>query len=163
MKTSAVTNPDRKGPKNAGTTRTYLAGEVRSVQAVLKMLGYYGGLEDDDYGHLTTEAVRDYQAAQLYFPGLKADGDWGPATERHYEWTKRLQVALNRRPAVVKAGVLKVDGDFRAITRARVKADQAADLAAKGPYWKMGGRTADGIPGPLHCKALGIARHPGLD
>ncbi len=49
---------------------------TRVVQTILLDLGYDAGATDGDYGPLTTEAVRQFQADQ----GLAEDGDAGPIT-----------------------------------------------------------------------------------
>lgn len=51
-------------------------------------------------------AVKAYQRTN----GLLDDGDWGPVTERHYQFTRLLQSTLNGWKAV--SPKLRVDGDF---------------------------------------------------
>lgn len=142
--------PVRK--RNAAARRDYAAGEVAAIQRALAGMGYDVGPDDDDYGDRTARAVRSYQASQLYAPGLIADGDWGPRTQVHYSWVKGLQVALNR----WKGGNIRVDGDYRAVTRARV-----VDLMERNHGGAYKGHV-DGIPGPVFCGMLGHPTHPGL-
>lgn len=116
-----------------------------TIRARLRAMGYKKPA-------LLSTWVRNYQKGQRYKPGLAADGVWGPATEAHYKWVRRLQSAMkawkgNRDTAV--------DGDFGKFTAARVREIQQRNLggAYKGKV--------DGIPGPVFCKMLGIPPHPG--
>lgn len=135
--------------KNTNAHRNYKTGEVLRIQKVLKALGYYNGDLDDDYGPWTEAGVKAYQRAQL-FGGLVADGDWGPATEAHYQWVLVLQKAMNR----WKDYDIVVDGDYRIYTRNRVHdlMDRNHGGAYKG--------NVDDVPGPVFCKMLGIPTHP---
>lgn len=151
--------PPAPKKKNSAAHRTYNPGEVKAIQKALNAAGYDAGPEDDDYGNRTEDAVRDYQGAQLWPVGrqeLRADGDWGPGTQSHYEWTRRLQNALNQWKSVTPK--LNVDGDHRSQTRRAVGQIQRANL--KGAYRKAGGRMVDSQPGPVTCKMLSLPEHP---
>lgn len=153
------TPPKPAAKKDSAAHRTYNPGEVKAIQAALNRAGYDAGPEDDDYGNRTETAVRSYQDAQLWPLGnraLKADGDWGPGTQAHYEWTRRLQNALNRWASV--SPDLTVDGDHRSRTRRAVGQIQQANL--KGAYRKAGGRAVDSEPGPITCRMLNMPEHP---
>ena len=66
-------------PGSSSAQSTAIDPEDNSVSAIQKMLaklGYYSGAVDGDYGPVTMDAVRRYQAAN----GLYADGDAGPIT-----------------------------------------------------------------------------------
>lgn len=52
------------------------------------------------------EGVKRYQRAH----GLWPDGNWGPVTQRYFEWVKSLQRALNDWKAVQRAGRLPITG-----------------------------------------------------
>ena len=54
----------------------------------------------------TVEGVKRYQRAH----GLVDDGNWGPITQRYFEWVKSLQRALNKWKAVQRAGRLPITG-----------------------------------------------------
>lgn len=51
--------------------------DVRQLQGVLTLAGYYDGELDGSYGPKTTQAVTDFQTAN----GLETDGKAGPATQ----------------------------------------------------------------------------------
>lgn len=131
--------------KNAHLTNE----EAERVQRALKSMGYYkGDIDGKPYG-LTEDAIKHYQQAQL-FGGLVADGVWGTKTQAHYHWVKTLQNAMNE----WKGTKLVIDGDYRAITRNRVKdiMERNQGKAYKG--------YPDGVPGPIFCQMLGIPTHP---
>jgi peptidoglycan hydrolase-like protein with peptidoglycan-binding domain len=147
--------PDPK--KNSAAHRSYAKGEVASIQRALNYAGYDVGPEDDDYGNRTEAGVKSYQRQQQFpLHGLRADGDWGPTTQAHYEWTRRLQNTLNKWAAVRPN--LRIDGDFRSETTRAVEQVQRDNL--KGAYRKAGGRKVDGDPGPITCKMLNMPNHP---
>lgn len=143
--------------KDAAAHRTYKPGEVKAIQEALNYAGYDAGPADDDYGDRTEDAVKDYQKGQD-FPkgGLHPDGDWGPSTQAHYEWTRRLQNNLNKWAAVKPD--LRVDGDLRSATTKAVGQVQRDNL--KGAYRKAGGRKVDSEPGPITCRMLNMPVHP---
>lgn len=167
---TAPTKPKPTTPAkpDAGAHRAYQPGEVKAIQRSLNYAGYDAGPEDDDYGNRTEEAVRDYQRLQQ-FPddskALRADGDWGPTSQAHYEWTRRLQNTLNRW-ASVKPN-LRIDGDLRTATTKAVGQVQrgnfnpdAKDAKKRGVYYAAGGRQVDSEPGPVTCKMLSLPTHP---
>lgn len=123
---------------------------IKSIQTYLASVGYYKGLLDGVNGPMTKAAVKAYQKGQAYYPGLKVDGVWGPWTEKHFEWTKKLQAAMNK----WQGGDLIVDGNFGKVTKNRV-----TDLMKRnhgGTYKGL----IDGIPGAIFCKMIGIPKHP---
>lgn len=70
----------------------------------------------------TKDGVKTYQRTQ----GLKADGVWGPVTERYYKWALTFQAALNRWKAVIRLGGIPVDGwAYRKTWRAAAKCQEA--------------------------------------
>ena len=122
---------------------------VAQVQRLLRYAGFYAGAVDDDYGRLTFEAVKAYQAGQLW-PTLVPDGDWGPATAGHAEWVGDLQEALNGwRTSLPR---LRVDHDYGDLTFERVREWQRRNLGGAYPYYCA----IDGKAGPITCKALGV-------
>ena len=139
--------------KNARAARTYKPGEVERIQRILADLGYYKGAIDDDYGNWTHDAVEAYQRAQLH-GNLVKDGDWGPATEAHYQWVRTLQAKMNG----WKGDDIRVDGDYGPRTRARVYEVMERNHGGSYPSWAK----LDGVPGPVFCKMLAIPTHPNL-
>ena len=134
-------------------------GEVEAIQKALNRAGYDAGPEDDDYGNRTEDAVADYQREQQFPRGkdkLVADGDWGPGTQAHYEWTRRLQNSLNQWKSV--SPKLRLDGDLRSATTRAVGQIQKANI--EGAYRRAGGTRVDSQPGPVTCRMLGIPNHP---
>ncbi|MFB2571358.1 peptidoglycan DD-metalloendopeptidase family protein [Micrococcus sp. IITD107] len=98
--------------------------------------------------------IERYQHRQLAPYQLVHDRQWGTRTDAHYQWTLALQRAMN----AWKGNKVAEDGDYRRVTKERVLDLQRRNL--KGAYWRAGGRVADGIPGPIFCKMLGIRPHP---
>ena len=147
--------------KNARAARTYKPGEVERIQRILADLGYYKGAIDDDYGNWTHDAVEAYQRAQR-FGSLVPDGDWGPATEAHYQWVLTLQRALND----WKGADIRVDGDYGRATDARVwdlmrRNERGAYLTAARALG-FSSALVDGVPGRVFCHMLSIPTHPNL-
>lgn len=108
-------------------------------------------------GHMTASTsvrlgVQRYQHRQYAPFTLVHDAVWGRVTDAHYQWTRQLQAAMNGWKYEGKP--LRVDGDYRAQTRNRVRELQTRNYG--GAYV---GRI-DGIPGPVFCKMLGIPAHP---
>lgn len=115
--------------------------QTRWIQQALVKMGYrlgVNGLMDDT----TKNAIKAYQRDQ----GLRSDGVWGPVTENHYQYVRRLQGALNRwkavRPKLVIDG-LKGNQTVRALRQV-----QRANPRIFGK--------ADGVDGPRTRSALGI-------
>lgn len=147
--------------KNARAGRTYKPGEVERIQRILADLGYYKGAIDDDYGNWTHDAVEAYQRAQR-FGSLVPDGDWGPATEAHYQWTRAIQETMNR----WKGGDIRADGDYGRATDARVwdlmrRNERGAYLTAARALG-FSSALVDGVPGRVFCHMLRIPTHPHL-
>ena len=153
-------SPSPAPGRNSHAKRPYKPGEVKAIQEALAYAGFYTGVLDDDYGQLTHNAVAAYQRSQL-FGNLVPDGDWGPATQKHYEWVKSLQKALNKWKSSLKK--LVVDGSYGQLGKNRVYDVQKRNLGTArlpGAYWRAGGRVVDDRPGPVTCKMLGISNYP---
>lgn len=145
-KKSGGSSPAPKKPSTGGTSTN------RAIQTALRTAGYYSGAIDGINGPMQKAAVSAYQRAQKY-PRLVADGHWGPVTQRHYDWTKRLQNALNKWKAV--SPKLRVDGDLGAATQRGVRQFQQRNRSVyKG--------AVDGVPGPVTARALKISKHPSV-
>lgn len=84
-------------------------------------------------------AIRSYQRRN----GLVPDGDWGPVTERHYQFTRVLQTRLNAWKAVHPK--LRVDGDLGPVTRRALRQMQSRN-----------GLPVTGAPDPATRRRLGI-------
>lgn len=126
------------------------AADNLAIQAYLKTEDFYLGKLDGVNGPVQKHAVRAYQEAQVYFPGLAADGHWGPATQAHKDWTEELQQAMNSWAGYDVA----VDGNYMAGTRARVT--NVMQRNHGGAYQGY----PDGVPGPVFCQMIGITTHP---
>ena len=153
-------SPSPAPTRDSHAKRTYKPGEVKAIQTKLKKAGFYTGNPDDDYGQMTANGVLAYQRSQL-FGNLAKDSDWGPATEKHYNWVVSLQNALNKWKSSLKK--LVVDGSYNQLTKNRVYDVQKRNLGTArrpGAYWRAGGRVADAQPGPVTCKMLGISNYP---
>lgn len=138
-------------PRDNYKKRNYDKGEVSSIQRTLKYMGYYNRGIDDFYGWHTFEAVRAYQRSQLCCK-LVVDGDWGPVVQKHYEWVKSLQEALNKwKSSYAK---IPIDGDFRTFTQRRLRNVQARN---KGGTYKG---TVDGKPNSTVLNMLQVSKHP---
>lgn len=139
---------------------------VRQVQQQLTDIGLYKRAIDDDYGPRTAEAVLAYQKRQEYYPGLLADGEWGPLTQAHYEWVKVLQKALNGWKTAGRIGKTKIDGDYGPFGAKLVQQTindnfkGAYTKAVKAEYGRFARPVNDGEPGPVFCRMLNIKPHP---
>lgn len=58
--------------------RGWRGNAVRGAQTLLRDAGLYEGRIDGRFGDMTDRAVREWQA----LIGVKADGLWGPITDR---------------------------------------------------------------------------------
>ena len=128
-----------------------------AIAKALNAMGYNAGKPDGVPGTYLRDGVKAFQDAQIYFPGMKRDGDWSVMTQAHYEWTKELQRELNKEPASRRVSVLSGDGDYRALTGKCVNAVQKGRIH---DYRKLGGRVYDKIAGPIFCKLVGLRKHP---
>lgn len=137
--------------------------DATAVQKYLKNItGDYNGVLDGVYGPRTRTAVKKYQRRQNQYGrfGLVVDGYWGPKLQAHMDWVKVLQKAVAKWKASQRYGFLPVDGDYGHRTYSHVKHVQAVNGKPGLPYYKVGGRVADGVPGHITCKMLGIPKHP---
>ena len=140
--------------------------KVSQVQRQLRDIGLYNREIDEDAGDYTRAAIIEYQRRQQYFPGMLVDGSWGPLTQAHYEWTKKLQLAMNTWKTASRIGKVAIDGDCYAFTMQLCK--QITEDNFLGAYWsavrKVYGATArpsnDGMPGRAFCHMLSIPVHP---
>lgn len=104
---------------------------------------------------LLATRIRKWQRAQLYAPGLVADGVWGPASEAHYQWTREFQRALNRWAAVNPK--LQIDGDYRANTGRASK-----QMQDRNPGARLASRPNRRLPNGHQRRLLGVRVHPGV-
>lgn len=127
--------------------------DVEKTQRALRTAGYYEGWIDGIAGPIFKSSVKAYQRGQKSPFKLVADGNWGPATQRHFDWVQSLQVAMNKwyTPSEAK---LFVDGDYGNVTISRVRS-----LMKRHSGARYKGRT-DGLPGSVFCRMLGIPTHP---
>src|SRR5699024_119646 len=103
-------------------------------------------------GPVWRAGVNAYLKAQVYGPGLVADGVWGPGALAHRAWVTDPQRALNRR----KGSDVGVGGDYGRNTHKRV---HEAMARTHGGLYKG---ALDNIPGRAFCKMIGIPPHPGI-
>lgn len=129
-----------------------------NIARTLNAMGYKAGAPDGVPGPYLRDGVKAYQAAQVYFPGMKADGNWGPMTQAHFDWVRgTLQPAVAKWKASKRLGALVQDGDYAAVTKRHVTEVQEDNYPA---YRRVGGYYKDGLAGPVTCKLLGIKPHP---
>lgn len=142
--------------------------DVRTVQRQLAAAGYYAGAIDGQVGPMTSAAILAYQKGQRYFPNLLRDGNWGPLTQRHYQWVKQLQEAVNLWKTASRMGKVAVDGDYGAYTQKLVRQTIADNFsgayaqAVRALYGRNAKPVNDGQPGPAFCHMIGIPTHPAL-
>lgn len=143
--------------QNSGNSKA----DNKAIANLLNALGYRAGKPDGVNGTYLRDGVKSYQKAQTYFPGMNEDGDWGAMTQAHYEWVRdELQPALAKWTASQRLGKLRADGDHAQVTKRHIVAVMKDNGHKGGAYYKAGGRIADGVPGPVFCKMLGIPNHP---
>lgn len=136
-----------------------LGSDVSSIQQMLSQLGYYSGPVDGDYGAVTMDAVRRFQAEN----GLYVDGDAGSYTVAALrQRTGGAQAPAASTPAATTAantdtsvsGIQQmlaklgyyhgaIDGDYGSYTQAAVRNFQSAH-----------GLYVDGDAGPYTIAAL---------
>jgi murein DD-endopeptidase MepM/ murein hydrolase activator NlpD len=110
------------------------AADPKVIRQRLAAAGYAG-----TEGAGLVGAIRSYQKAN----GLVVDGDWGPITEKHYQFTRTLQTRLNLWKAVQPK--LRVDGDLGPLTRRALRQMQGRN-----------GLSVTGTPDPATRRRLGI-------
>lgn len=131
-----------------------------AIAKMLNALGYDAGYPDGIPGTRLKSGVLAYQRDQEYYPGLKADGDWGSKTQAHYDWVRKvLQPALNKWRASQRVSLLACDGNYSKLTRKCVNAVQTDNYKE---YLLAGGYYRDGLAGPVTCKFMGIRKHPNV-
>lgn len=132
-----------------------------AIAKTLNAMGYFAGEPDGVPGTYLRDGVLAYQNAQTYFPGMKRDGDWYKMTQAHFEWTRdELQRNVKLWDASIRLGELREDGDLAKLTRKHIIAVMEANMSPGEPYYKAGGRKADGVPGPVFCKMMTMPEHP---
>ena len=136
--------------------------ETLDLQAYLITTGDYDGWEDGVYGPMLKESVKKFQRRQNQYGDfeLVVDGEWGPKMKAHVKWVEELQRATRQWSASKRLGFLPDDGDYGKRSYTHVKSVMSVNGSPGEAYWKAGGRQADGVPGPVYCKMLGIRRHP---
>lgn len=147
------TQPVTEVKENSGNSKE----DNINIAKTLNALGYDCGYPDGVPGPRLRAGVKDYQESQLYFPGMKADGNWGPMTQAHFDWVKGLQEELDKWLASQRVSLLAEDGDYRDLVGRCVMATQKANPQL---YKKAGGRVYDRIAGPAFCKMIGYKKHP---
>lgn len=93
----------------------------RSVQSLLKAMGFYKGAIDGVDGPMQKEAVRYFQDLVNKYgnANLVPDGYWGPKTDAFYHWTAKAQKALNNYKGV--QGQVAIDGVYGPVFNSQVK------------------------------------------
>ena len=139
---------------------------VEQVQRQLAGAGFYDRQIDGKAGPYTYAGIYAFQKNQRYFPGLLADAYWGKLTQKHYEWVKTQQKAINKWRAVIRLGGIREDGDFGAFNARCVDAiinanfNGAYTKAVKAVYGANARPVNDKTPGKAFCHMLGIPTHP---
>lgn len=148
-------------PENTVKVKANSGNSKASNIAIAKMLnsiGFDAGYPDGVPGTRLKAGVMAYQKSQEYYPGMKVDGDWGPMTQKHYEWVRDdLQPMLNKWSASQRVSLLACDGSYAKLVRKCIIAVQTDNYKL---YVKAGGYYKDGLAGPITCKFLGIKKHP---
>lgn len=128
-----------------------------AIARTLNRMGYDAGVPDGVPGAYLYRGVLAYQKAQLYSPGMKNDGDWGPVWQEHYDWVRNtLQPGCNKWKAGGRKKLLR-DGDYRKVTGGYVQAIQVSNPKI---YRTNKHIRFDMIAGPVFCDAFGIKKHP---
>lgn len=103
------------------------------------------------------DRIARFQRDQIYAPGLKPDGIWGPWTERHWAWVREFQRLLNQWAAVQPK--LQVDGDYRANTARGCQQHQDGNAGARSSDRNRSRRIPNSSQRRVLSRNLGI--HPG--
>lgn len=110
---------------------------VRELQQLLRRANYYSGNIDGDFGTATKESVMAFQKAHR----LKADGVYGPQTERILSSFRQAGESLGAEKVVevkeVKEGGIVAGGGAIAVTAAKDALEQATEQLS--PYSGMSG------------------------
>ncbi len=139
--------------KTPSKTTVKSSKNVENIQRALRIAGYYTGLIDGIDGPMYKASVKSYQRSQKAPFKLVVDGNWGPSTQRHFDWVKSLQTAMNK--WYVPSGTkLFIDGDYGNVTISRIKA-----LMKRHQGVRYRG-AVDGKPGKVFCAMLEIPTHP---
>lgn len=115
-------------------------------------------------GMSLSAGIEAYQRGQKYMPAMLIDGYWGPLQEKHYQWVRKLQTALNKWKSTKPK--LVVDGDCSTLTIKAVSELQRRNFngaykkAVQAIYGKKARPVHDKVPGGVTCRMLGISTHP---
>lgn len=147
-------------PKSDPVWKGLSAKDTTNVQRYLRSTGHYRFAIDGKYQNETRNAVRAFQNDAIKYGGanFKADGEWGPLTQKWMVWVRDvLQPRVDDWAASQRLGHLLGDGHYGPLLNKHVKAVQEDNWKL---YVKAGGGTADGQAGPITCKMLGISKDP---
>lgn len=128
------------------------AASNRAIAELLNSLGYKAGIADGVPGPYLQAGVKAFQLTANQWGGAKflGDGDWGPLTQRWFEWVRdELQRNVGLWAASKDLGTLRRDGDYAKLTNQHVAA-----LQRRNPALYKG--KVDGIAGAMTCKAFDI-------
>ena len=94
--------------------------DVRQLQGVLTLAGYYDGELDGSYGPKTTQAVTDFQTAN----GLETDGKAGPATQAKLLSFDFIKKEVEKMSEPIYRTLEEIpDGEFRSTAAALMAAN----------------------------------------
>lgn len=150
------TGSTKPAPKTKAVWKGLSVQDTKKVQKYLRSVDLYTGKIDGVYGEMTRAAVKAYQQRAITYGGaaVKADGYWGPLTQRWFDWVRdTLQPALAKWKASQRLGKLRRDGDYGPLMAKHVKEIQSDNWAL---YKRHGGGVADGQAGKITCRMLGI-------
>lgn len=129
--------------------------ETEAVQRYLRSIDKYDGAIDGKYQSRTKTAVKSYQRDAIAYGGarFKADGEWGPLTQRYYEWVRDvMQPGVAAWAASERLGEMLADGHYAQLTNKHVAAVQKANPKRYNPRKYR----IDGQAGDVFCAAFGI-------
>lgn len=135
-------------PASGGSSSKKPAGKNLRTDAWLKqrLPKITSGTSKNSVGHL----VGLYQRQQRSPYKLVHDQHWGTVTDQHFRWVGQLQKHMNQ----WVGNKLRIDGDYRGLTHARV-----LDLQERNHGGAYKGKL-DGVAGPVFCRMLGIRNYP---
>ncbi|QEP08726.1 peptidoglycan-binding protein [Glutamicibacter sp. ZJUTW] len=129
--------------------------DTKAVQRYLRSIDKYDGEIDGKYQSMTKAGVKSFQTDAIVYGGakFKADGEWGPLTQRWFEWVRDvLQPAVVRWKASKRLGRMLADGHYGKLTNRHVAAVQKSNRKRYNPRkYKI-----DGQAGEVFCEAFDI-------
>lgn len=146
--------PAKPAPKpatvkaNSGNSKA----DNKAIAELLNHLGYKAGNPDGVPGPYLQAGVKAFQLAANKWGGAKftGDGDWGPLTQRWFEWVRdELQRNVGLWQASQDIGKLRRDGDYAKLTNQHVAALQRNNR-------KLYKGEVDGKAQAMTCKAFDI-------